>query len=126
MLPRHSRRGLTQVLRVMRHIAIPAVLVLLAACSTGSDDVFRSAAPSGAAPQVIYYDRNNDGAADLEFHQPLHCDDCEEALVDTDFDGRYDKRVRWSFGILKDAIDLPVKRNVPLRHGEPQLAGWND
>jgi hypothetical protein len=110
----------------MRHIVIAAALVLLAACSAGNHDIVRVTDPSSTASKVIYYDRNSDGVADLELHQPPHCDDCDWALVDTDFNGRYDKRVRWSFGILKEPIDVPVTDNVPLAGGEPPLSGWND
>ena len=71
----------------MRFIPVIAALFMQAACASGSFDNLRDAQASSA---VTYYDRNNDGVADLELHEPGHCDDCDWALADTDFNGRYD------------------------------------
>ena len=109
----------------MRYIPIIATLFVLTACSTRSPDAIR-AVGAHDTPTVTYYDRNKDGVADLELHQPGYCDDCEWALVDTDFSGRYDKRVRWSFGLIKEVVDMPVARHVPLTSGQPELSGWED
>jgi len=74
---------------------------------------------------TTYYDRNQDGLVDLEFHDPGCCDR-DWALVDTDFDGRYDKRAQWSYALVKDVIDLPVPRNVVVTTGRPPLSGWQN
>ena len=111
----------------MRDIPVLAVLLMLAACApSGSADNVRTAKEPSALPTVSYYDRNNDGVADLELHEPGYCDDCDWALVDTDFNGRYEKRVRWSFGLAKEAVDLPVPGNVRLIVGQPPLSGYAD
>ena len=110
----------------MRYISIAALLILLVACSTGGHNTLHDAETFNEIGAVTYYDRNNDGVTDLELHQPHHCDDCNWALVDADFNGRYEKRVRWSFGVVKEAVDLPVPRDVLLTTGKPLLSGWED
>jgi hypothetical protein len=108
----------------MRIITTLILMLIVSACSTGSGDKARTSEVPEAIFTVTYYDRNLDGVADLELHEPAYCDDCDWALVDTNFDGRYDKRVRWSFGIVKEVVDLPVPNNVDLVLGIPQRRGW--
>jgi hypothetical protein len=73
---------------------------------------------------VTYYDRNSDGVADFELHEPPYCDDCIWALVDIDFNGRYERRVNWSVGIIHTEVDMPVPDKVELDPGSPKLRGW--
>src|SRR5690606_14241301 len=109
----------------MREILVLATLLVLTACAPSSDNVRASEVP-GRLAAVVYYDRNNDGVTDLELHQPGYCDDCDWALVDVDFNGRYDKRVRWSFGLIKEAVDLPVPVGANPVVGQPARSGWKD
>lgn len=107
----------------MRSILV-LVAVVLSACAT--NDPGRSNAAQPDSGTVTYYDRNSGGLVDFELHEAMHCDDCDWALVDSDFNGRFDKRVRWSFAIHQDPIDLPVPNGVSLKVGEPPLSGWRD
>lgn len=106
----------------MRYIPTLALPLLLAACA--HSDITVGASEVSEATAVTYYDRNLDGIADLELHEPAYCDDCIWALVDIDFDGRYERRVKWSFGIIKESVNLPVPDNVDLVIGNPKLLGW--
>ena len=106
----------------MRYIPTIALPLLLAACA--HSDNTAGASESSDATVVTYYDRNKDGIADLELHEPPYCDDCIWALVDIDFDGRYERRVNWSFGIVKESVNLPVPGDVNLVPGNPKLSGW--
>ena len=107
----------------MRFIMALALLVPLAACAHRRDSERAPEVPE-AIPAITYYDRNLDGVADLELHQPPYCDDCDWALVDIDFDGRYEKRVHWSFSIIKKDVDQAVPNNVGLVPGLPSHRGW--
>lgn len=108
----------------MRFVMAHALLLALVACThSGRESGPAPARPDGI-PSVTYYDRNLDGIADVELHQPPHCDDCDWALVDIDFDGRYERHVIWSFGILKKDVDQPVPKNVGLVLGLPRHRGW--
>lgn len=101
-----------------------ALLLALVVCTHGNRDAVRAPEVTDAVPAVTHYDRNLDGVADLELHQPPHCDDCDWALVDVDFDGRYERRVVWSFGIVKSEVDQAVPTNVGLALGFPRHRGW--
>jgi hypothetical protein len=102
--------------------------ILLAACSTssqrptGAETV--SSAAAGDPGEVSYYDRNRDGVADLEFHEYAHRDDADWALVDTRFKGRYDLELRWSFGLLKRPVDLPVPTGVSISADRSRVPAW--
>ena len=108
----------------MRFIMAFALLFALVACTHNSCDSVRVLEATDLVPAVTYYDRNLDGVADLELHQPPHCDDCDWALVDVDFDGRYERRVVWSFSIVKSEVDQAVPTNVGLALGFPWHRGW--
>jgi hypothetical protein len=109
----------------MRKITAVVVLAALSGCATQRPEAARLGAVSSEPDVATYYDRNQDGVADLEFHDPGCCDR-DWALVDTDFNGRYDKRVQWSYALVKAAVDLPVPRNVVLTAGQPPLSGWEN
>jgi hypothetical protein len=106
----------------MRYILTIALPLLLAACA--HSDKTAGASESSDVTVVTYYDRNLDGIADFELHEPPYCDDCIWALVDFDFDGRYERRVNWSFSIIKESVNLPVPGDVNLVPGNPKLRGW--
>ena len=69
--------------------------------------------------QVTYYDRNHDGHVDYEFHD-YGCCDRNWALIDTDFDGRYDLRARWGYSFEKSPIDAAIATGVPMSLEEPE------
>ena len=108
----------------MRSIVALALLGVVAACAHGDRESDRAAEAPKVVAAATYYDRNLDGVADLELHQPPHCDDCDWALVDIDFDGRYERRVIWSFGMIKEEVDKPVPKDVDLVLGFPSHRGW--
>jgi hypothetical protein len=101
----------------MRKIATLVALILLAACTAEFGDAASNDPASGEFTGVAYYDRNNDGVADFELHMP-GCDDCDWALVDEDFNGRYELHVLRGYTLAETAVDAPVPRAVPLRVGE--------
>jgi hypothetical protein len=109
----------------MRNTLVLVALVMLAAC----EPRITEPEPSGAAPTdvevVTYYDRNNDGETDLELHEP-GCEDCDWALVDTDFNGRYEKHVYWGYSLAKKSVDLAVPSGVANTVGQPVRSGWTD
>jgi hypothetical protein len=98
----------------MRHIAAICALTLLAACTSEHGDAASNDPASGEFVGVAYYDRNNDGVADLELHRP-GCDDCDWALLDDDFNGRYEMHVLNGYSLVKTAVDAPVPKAVALR-----------
>ena len=110
----------------MKDVAFLPILLMLAACAPRSAESVRATDVTGAPSAITYYDRNSDGVADFELHELGYCDDCDWALVDADFNGRYEKRVRWSFALVKEAADLAVPVNVRLIVGQPPLSGWAD
>ena len=101
----------------MRNFAASvAVTAILAGCAIAQD----TAPPRVPQPedQVTYYDRNLDHVVDFELHQP-RCSDCDWALVDMDFNGRYDKQVDWGIVVQRHAVNLPVPRDAPTSPMKP-------
>ena len=103
-----------------------AVFFQFAGCASAGDQGSVRASSASAVADISYFDRNGDGTSDFELHRPAGCDDCDWALVDGDFDGRYDTRVVWSFGVEREAADLQVPIDVPLTAGQPPVSGWAD
>jgi len=64
--------------------------------------------------QVFYYDRNGDGAVDLERHHYPGVEDADWELHDDDYNGRYEKKILYGYGILESAVDLPVPTHVHI------------
>ena len=106
-------------------IAIALITAAIVGCASHPERASPVTAQTTDASIVTYYDRNNDGVADLEFHDSGCCDR-DWALVDADFNGRYEKRVQWSYALVTTAVDIPVSRNVVLTPGQPPLSGWAD
>ena len=90
-----------------------AALLVLVACT-----------PNRPRDVVTYFDRNDDGVADFEYHNP-GCYDCEWALIDSDFNGRYEKRVVWGYTLVKETVNVPIPKNVVLVVGQPPVSGWD-
>ena len=109
----------------MRNIAALVTLLFLAACSRGHEEPASTDPSSGEFVGVAYYDRNKDGVADFELHMP-DCDDCDWALIDANFNGRYDMHVIFGYSMIKKAVDSPVPEGVGLRDGEVPPYGWID
>ncbi|NUO75921.1 MAG: hypothetical protein HOQ32_07895 [Lysobacter sp.] len=107
----------------MRKVVILATIGLLIACSSEQDQLSATDPASAEFVGVAYYDRNNDGLADFELHMP-GCDDCDWALIDDDFNGRYETHVLRGFSMLRTAIDSPVPKNVSLRAGQAPPFRW--
>ena len=84
-------------------------LLALAGCSSRE---------SGAPDITTYFDRNRDGTVDRELHD-LACCDRNWALVDSDFNGRYDLKVSWGFTLGKSPVDIVVPKSVPISASDP-------
>ncbi|WP_157499030.1 hypothetical protein [Lysobacter sp. Root604] len=109
----------------MRNGTALLIVVLLAACAPEHAEPQATDPASGDFIGVAYYDRNNDGVADFELHL-RGCDDCDWALVDKDFNGRYEMHARWGFSLIRKSVDIPVPLAVELRTGQSPPYGWMD
>ena len=67
---------------------------------------------------VTYRDRNRDGLVDYEMHD-FGCCDRNRALVDSDFDGRYDLERRWGESYAERPVDPPVATGVAVSTADP-------
>ena len=85
-------------------------LCFLSACATAPTSHQQQTFEEATA-KVTYYDRNHDGRVDYEMHD-FGCCDRNWALVDTDFNGRFDLLVKWGFSLTKDAVDIRVPENA--------------
>ena len=82
--------------------------LLLAGCGTAGSD----------QGQITYYDRNHDGRVDYELHD-FGCCDRNWALVDTNFAGRYNFKLKWGFAFERLPTDSPVAVGVSITSGDP-------
>jgi len=110
----------------MRSLFVFAYIVLLTSCVTRGPvaSVPASSAPADRAEEqgaATYYDRNHDGAVDLELHQ-FGCCDRDWALVDTHFNGRYDLKIHWGYGLTKSKVDLAVPKSAHITSGDPPVS----
>ncbi len=98
----------------------PALVVALvvAGCASLPQRAPRSSTGVGEPGLVTYYDRNHDGRVDYEYHD-VGCCDRNWALMDTDFDGRYDVMRRWGYGYSEAATDSPVPTGVLISSPDP-------
>ncbi len=97
--------------------SLALIATLLIGCAThapqGSQD---SAADDHGV--VTYYDRNHDGLADYELHD-FGCCDRNWALMDADFNGRYDLELRWGYSYEERPVDFLVATGVSISAGDP-------
>src|SRR6478672_891850 len=107
----------------MRTLLGLGVAVALLGCATKQAVSPQSSPSANVVRAVTYYDRNYDGAVDFELYDPGCCDRTW-ALVDTDFNGRYDLRVDWGYSLIKRPVESPVAREVMFFPGEPPISGW--
>ena len=82
----------------------------LAGCASESGDAVMK-----RRDRVTYHDRNGDGRVDLEKHTFPGMADADWELRDTDFDGRYDEKVRFGVAVVQSKVDLPVPKRKALR-----------
>ena len=95
--------------------------VLVSGCASPIE----TAAPSSNHPdengEITYYDRNHDGIVDYEFHS-FGCCDRDWGLLDTDFNGRYDLKLRWGFSFSKEAVmSSQVPGGVTISKDAPRI-----
>lgn len=64
--------------------------------------------------RISFGDRNGDGKVDLEVHRYDGAADAEWALRDDNYDGRYEKQLRYGIGISESTVDLPIATNVRI------------
>lgn len=70
---------------------------------------------------TIYYDRNQDGIVDVEYHRLPGGADTNWALVDTKFHGHFDLKIELGVARKETRVSFSVPRNVPIRPGKPPL-----
>jgi len=75
----------------------------------------------GRAQQVLYYDRNGDGRVDLERHHFPGLADADWELRNDNYDGRYDKKIVYGYGVVETAIDIEVPADVHLEPDHEEL-----
>ena len=69
---------------------------------------------SGIRYEVFYYDRNNDEKVDFERHNAIGLVDADWYLEDSNFNGRYNKKVQVGYAITTQTVNLPVPNNVQI------------
>jgi hypothetical protein len=92
-------------------------LFLLASCASTPHNT-----PEIARWEITYYDRDHDGRVDFELHRLPGAAESAWAFSDTHFRGRYDVKLTYSYVILRERVDMPVPRNVPITRGEPPVS----
>jgi hypothetical protein len=103
----------------MRMIVASSICVIAAGCATSDSQATRSPPIPPDQAEITYFDRDGDSRVDYEVHD-FGCCDRNWALVDTDFDGRYDMKVTWGFAVTKQSIDQPVPSEARISPGNPE------
>jgi hypothetical protein len=88
-------------LREILSLSILATVTCLSGCSTHEE-------------QITYLDKNGDDRIDTESHHFTGAYDADWELIDTDFNGRFDKRVSYSYSVREESVDLPVPSGFEL------------
>ena len=91
-------------------------LLLLTSCASTPRST-----PELARWKVTYYDRDHDGRVDFELHRPPGSADSAWAFSDTHFRGRYNVKITYSYATIREPVDMPVPRNVPITPGKPPV-----
>lgn len=67
--------------------------------------------PTNGAPKerIIYLDRNRDGRIDEEKHVASDGCDMDWSLIDTDFDGFYDRKVLYGVAVTSQLVRSPIR-----------------
>lgn len=102
------------------HMKRSALIFLAVAVALGSGCA-RDAKPDESMDDALkrigrisYYDRNGDGKVDEEMHRYVGVQDADWALRDDDYNGRFEKKIRWGIGVFESAVDLPVPTGVHI------------
>jgi hypothetical protein len=98
---------------------VASLLCLLGTSCAGLAPATASPAVGPDRAEITYFDRNADLRVDYEVHD-FGCCDGNWALVDSDFDGRYDTKLRWSFSFMQQPVDQPVAAGVRVSPGMPK------
>ncbi|MEO6053562.1 MAG: hypothetical protein ABIP97_06080 [Chthoniobacterales bacterium] len=93
----------TRIYRLLTMLLLWSAVVSLCACRT----VPRTRT---IRYEVVYYDRNKDGIADREFHHAVGMADADFVLVDTDFKGRYNKRLLIGYTVITKKVNIPAPK----------------
>ena len=101
---------------------VPFLLLGLwfAGCASQPDEA-RELAELEKRAVVTYYDRNHDGRVDFELHHFPGMADADWAYCDTKFRGRYDLKIKWSYSIVTESVDIPVASGVKITAGKPPV-----
>ena len=70
---------------------------------------------------TTYYDRNHDGRVDFELHDTPGFADDAWALSDTNFDGRYDVRLKFGYAFARERMDMVVPQNQEITPSKPPV-----
>ena len=92
--------------------------IALVGCATHRQPNQNAPVAVRAPAKITYYDRNHDGRVDYEYHD-FGCCDRNWALVDTDFNGRYDLELKWGYGFQRKQADFPVATGVSISPEDP-------
>ena len=63
--------------------------------------------------QVKYIDRNGDNIIDQEIHQHPCIEDANWELLDNDFDGIYETKIKYGIAPVKSTVNIPVHKGKP-------------
>jgi hypothetical protein len=97
---------------------------LVCGCASHSDE--KALAELEKRYVITYYDRNYDDRVDFELHHLPGGADADWAYCDTKFRGRYDLKIKWSYTIVREPVNIPVPRNVKITPGKPQVYKLNE
>jgi hypothetical protein len=70
---------------------------------------------------VTYYDQDHDGRVDLEHHRAVNAVDADWALIDTRGRGRFNLRIRYRTPVVRELVNLPVRKGVQITPGRPPV-----
>jgi len=104
----------------MRKFFFLSLVTGLIGCASQERGVRPSFDDLGDPAVVTYYDRNHDGIVDYEFHN-FGCCDRNWGLIDTDFNGRYDLKLRWGYSFERMPVDAPVPSDVHVSSDAPNI-----
>ena len=111
----------------MKKIAVIIGIAIVGSCAAvprqpDSSDI-PAFVPGRDLGVVTYYDRNSDGIVDLEFHD-FGCCDRNWALVDTQFSGRYNVKVKWGYSLTTESTNVPVPSDVKIKTDQSKMPSW--
>jgi len=93
--------------------------LLIVAAAAALSSCTSTAVLPGSDWTTAYYDRNGDGRVDYALYERRDVHDAGWALIDSDFDGRYDTRATVGAGSVLSRVDRAVPTGVPITPGSP-------